>query len=77
MHTTDNGVGLQDKVIARWWFNERGVIRQAKRAGMGRDGLEEPRDQAILGRDSGQLPKVIGDPGLLLADLEPMPQVEQ
>ena len=50
VHAPDNGVGLQHKIAACRWFNECGVIRQAKRAGIGRDGLEEPRDQAILGR---------------------------
>ena len=50
MHATDNGIGLQHKVAARRRPEERCIIRQAKRAGMGRDGLEEPRDQAILGR---------------------------
>lgn len=31
--------------------------------------------QSILGRDAGQVPRVIGDPGLLLSDIEPMPPV--
>ncbi len=38
------------------------------------DGVRGFLTQAVLERDAKQRPEVIGDPGLLLADLEPMPR---
>ncbi|MGD7004235.1 polysaccharide pyruvyl transferase family protein [Kocuria palustris] len=39
------------------------------------DGVRGFLTQAVLERDANQRPEVIGDPGLLLPDLEPMPRV--
>lgn len=41
------------------------------------DGVRGFLTQSVIERDARQCPEVIGDPGLLLADLEPMPRVAQ
>ena len=51
MNATDNGVGLEHQIKSRWRGEKSGIISETKRARMGRERLEEARDQTILGRD--------------------------
>ena len=50
MHAADDGVGLEHQIAARRRREKGGIVGQAERAGMGRERLEETRDQAVFGR---------------------------
>ena len=48
MHAADNRIGLEHQVAARRRLDEGGIVGQAQRARMGRDRLEEARDQTVF-----------------------------
>jgi hypothetical protein len=47
MHALDDGVGRDDNIVARW-LQDRGIVEEIKRAGIGRQRLEIPRDQRVF-----------------------------
>ena len=48
MHAADDGVGREHQIVARRRREQGGIVDQTERAGMARERLEVPRDQAVF-----------------------------